>query len=189
MMSAGFTSGRPGAQLNTFEGQGKSARVAGARAERATADLLDALTRRGYVVFHSLPVAHGRADIDHVLVGSRGAVLVDSKCWLPGWYLTACSRAWRSTGPVHHFTPAESTSLARSVERMRQGGVRVVAALVATWPSSETGRVHARLLRYAGADAVLPARRAVRRAARLAGRGGADPRVVAAVGRWAEANR
>ena len=62
--------------------------------------------------------------------------------------------------------------MARSVERMRQGKIRVVAALVATWPSSETGRVHARLLRYTGADAVLPARRAVRRAARLAGRGG-----------------
>lgn len=187
-MSGGFTVGRPGAQLGTFVGQGERARAAGARAERATARLLDELAGRGYVVFHSLPVAQGRADIDHLLVGSRGVVLVDSKCWRPAWYVTAFGRAWRATGRVRRFTPAESQSLALSVERMRRADLPVAGAVVATWPSA-AGRVRTMGLRYAGARAVLPARRAVRWAARMAGRGGADPAAVAAVFSWMEANQ
>ncbi|MDO4243522.1 MAG: nuclease-related domain-containing protein [Actinomyces sp.] len=169
-------------------GQGERARAAGARAERATARLLDMLTEDGYVVFHSLSVARGRADIDHLLVGSRGIVVLDSKCWRPAWYVTAFGRAWRTGGPVWRFVPGESQSLALSVERLRRAGLPVAGAVVATSPSA-AGRVHARLLRYAGARAVLPARRAVRRAARMAGRGGADLAVVAAVDSWMEANQ
>ncbi|MBW3068958.1 NERD domain-containing protein [Actinomyces sp. 594] len=185
----GFSVGQPGEQLGAFEGQGAGARRAGAEAERATAALLDQVVERGYVVFHSLAVAGGRADVDHLLVGSRGAVVIDSKGWRPGWYAKAFGRAWRTGGPVWRFTPGESTSMSRSVEQLRAAGVPVVGAVVAVWPAGGVGRVHTALMGYAGADAVLPARRAVRKAARLAGRGGAAPAVVRAVSRWAEANQ
>ena len=99
------------------------------------------------------------------------------------------SRAYRwVAGAVlpGRFTPAESTSLARSVEQMRGAGVPVVGAVVAVWPSG-AGRVHLGLMRYAGARRIAAARRAVRVAARMAGARGADEVVVERVLRWAGA--
>ncbi|NMH96568.1 nuclease-related domain-containing protein [Pseudonocardia acidicola] len=55
--------------------------IAGLLAELATPSRLDRLRRRGprWRVLHSVPIGHGRADIDHVLVGPPGVVTINTK--------------------------------------------------------------------------------------------------------------
>lgn len=191
-MSGGVVYGRAGEALGSFTGDaGRGGQVSGLRGEEATAGLLDALAaRRPFTVFHSVRVRGGAADIDHVLVGSRGVVLVDTKSWRAGRYVRVGSRVyrwWAHRVLPRRFRPGESMSLARSVEQMRRAGVPVVGAVVAVWPSG-AGRVRLGLMRYAGGR-IMGARRAVRVAARMAGSRGADPAVVAQVGRWVRDNR
>lgn len=182
--------GVAGENLGSFTGDaGCGGRAHGMRGEQRTAVLLDGLAGRGFTVLHSVRVCGGAADIDHVLIGSRGVVLIDTKTWRAGVYVRLGSRAYRwVAGAVlpGRFTPAESTSLARSVEQMRGAGVPVVGAVVAVWPSG-AGRVRLGLMRYAGARRIAAARRAVRVAARMAGARGADEVVVERVLRWAGA--
>ena len=124
------------------------------------------------------------------LLKRNGVVLIDTKTWRAGVYVRLGSRAYRwVAGAVlpGRFTPAESTSLARSVEQMRGAGVPVVGAVVAVWPSG-AGRVRLGLMRYAGARRIAAARRAVRVAARMAGARGTDEVVVERVLRWAGAS-
>ena len=190
-MSGGASYGRAGGNLGSFIGDaGREGQAHGREAELATARLLDGLTACGFTVFHSVRVRGGAADIDHVLVGSKGVVLIDTKSWRAGTYVRIGSRTYRRTASgilPRRFVPGESTSLIRSVEQMRRAGVPVMGAVVAVW-SSGTGRVGLRLMRYAGARRIAAARKAVRVAARMAGRRGADSSVVAQVGRWVRAN-
>jgi hypothetical protein len=53
----------------------------GAAGERRTAHLLDRLTRDGYVVFHDLAVPNSPANVDHLVMGSSGVFVIDSKQW------------------------------------------------------------------------------------------------------------
>jgi Nuclease-related domain len=53
----------------------------GAAGERHTARLLDRLTRDGYVVFHDLAVPNSPANVDHLVMGSSGVFVIDSKQW------------------------------------------------------------------------------------------------------------
>lgn len=52
---------------------------AGARGERRTARRLDRLRRRGFTVLHDLGIPGSAANLDHVVVGAAGVVVVDSK--------------------------------------------------------------------------------------------------------------
>ena len=182
--------GRAGRNLESFTGRaGRGGRERGRRAERDTANLLDAYAlRHGLTVLHSVQVRHGAADIDHVLVGSRGVVLIDTKAWRAGAYVRLASRAYRWTGGLpERFPPGESTSLERSVTQMRRAGIPVVAAVVAVWPSGR-GRVRLAFMSYPGARNVTSPRRAVRLAGRLAGRGQARQETVEQVARWVRLN-
>jgi hypothetical protein len=51
----------------------------GAAAERSTADLLDSLDRRCWIVRHDLMVPGSRANIDHLAIGPSGVWVVDTK--------------------------------------------------------------------------------------------------------------
>jgi hypothetical protein len=51
----------------------------GAAGERRTARLLRRLEQRGWVVLHDLAVPGSRANIDHLVIGPGGVVVVDSK--------------------------------------------------------------------------------------------------------------
>jgi nuclease-like protein len=51
----------------------------GAAGERRTARLLSRLEDRGWVVLHDLAIPGSRANIDHLVIGSGGVVVVDSK--------------------------------------------------------------------------------------------------------------
>lgn len=187
---SGAVYGRAGENLESFTGRaGPGGQEQGHKAELKTAELLDACVNRGLTVFHSVRVRGGAADIDHVLVGSRGVVLIDTKAWKPGMYLALGSRAYRLTASrmlPERFTPGESTSLVRSTEQMRAAGVPVVGAVVAVWPSG-TGQVRLGLMGYPGAR-ITTARKAVRVARRMAGRRAAPPETVEGVAWWVRMN-
>jgi hypothetical protein len=53
----------------------------GGQGERHTARLLDRLTRDGYVVFHDLAVPGSDANMDHLVMGRSGVVVLDTKQW------------------------------------------------------------------------------------------------------------
>ncbi|ARD42511.1 nuclease-related domain-containing protein [Actinomyces gaoshouyii] len=188
---SGAVYGRAGENLSSFSGDaGRGGQERGRRAEGDTAELLDAWAERGLTVFHSVRVRGGAADIDHVLVGARGVVLVDTKAWKPGVYLTVGSRTYRwvhGRALPERFPPGESTSLERSARQMRQAGIPVVGAVVAVW-STGSDRAVLGLARYPGARRITAAHRAVRVAGRLAGGGAADPTLVAQVTEWVRAN-
>ena len=192
-MSGGASYGQAGRSLGGFVGHaGRIGQAHGLKAERATAELLDRLTTHGFTVFHSVSVRGGAADIDHVLVGSTGVVLIDTKSWKAGTYVRLGSRTYRRCGSEllpRRFAPGESSSLARSVTQMRQAGIPVAGAVVAVWPSGSGGRIGLKLMRYTGAKRIAHARRAVRAARRMAGSRGADPSVVAQVARWVQSNQ
>jgi Nuclease-related domain len=51
----------------------------GAAGERRTARLLDSLERRGWVVLHDLAIPGSKANIDHLVIGPGGVLVIDSK--------------------------------------------------------------------------------------------------------------
>jgi hypothetical protein len=51
----------------------------GARGERRTAHLLASLERRGWAVLHDLAIPGSAANIDHLVIGPGGVLVVDSK--------------------------------------------------------------------------------------------------------------
>jgi hypothetical protein len=51
----------------------------GAAGERRTARLLAPLERRGWAVLHDLAIPNSRANIDHLVIGPAGVLVVDSK--------------------------------------------------------------------------------------------------------------
>lgn len=53
----------------------------GAAGERKTARLLRPLQRRGYTVLHDRSLPTGNANLDHLLIGPAGVIVVDSKNW------------------------------------------------------------------------------------------------------------
>ncbi|MFE7268197.1 nuclease-related domain-containing protein [Streptomyces sp. NPDC057592] len=53
----------------------------GSAGEVATARLLAPLARRGYAVLHDRSIPGSKANLDHLVAGLFGAVLVDSKNW------------------------------------------------------------------------------------------------------------
>jgi hypothetical protein len=68
----------------------------GAAGERRTARLLDRLTRDGYVVFHDLAVPDSPANVDHLVIGSSGVFVIDSKQWTGSLQQGADGLAWRN---------------------------------------------------------------------------------------------
>lgn len=61
---------------------GDAARWAkGAAGERRTARMLRPLERRGYVVLHDRSIPRSRANLDHLVIGPCGVIVVDSKNW------------------------------------------------------------------------------------------------------------
>ncbi len=53
----------------------------GAAGERHTARILSGLDRSGWVVLHDRSIPGSRANIDHLLIGPAGVLMVDSKQW------------------------------------------------------------------------------------------------------------
>ena len=96
---------------------------AGAAGERATARALEGVEDQGYAVLHDVRLPGRRWNLDHVLLGPAGVVVVESKQWRQpvtvrrrwpklveerlGWQLDAVAHALRANGlpdtTVHGF--------------------------------------------------------------------------------------
>ncbi|MEV7009968.1 nuclease-related domain-containing protein [Streptosporangium sp. NPDC051022] len=70
----------------------------GAIGERRTARMLRPLGRHGYTVLHDRALPSGRANIDHLVIGTTGVFVVDTKNWHRGKRLVRRGRSVRVGG-------------------------------------------------------------------------------------------
>jgi hypothetical protein len=66
----------------------------GAAGERRTARLLTPLERRGWAVLHDLAIPGTKANIDHLVIGPGGVVVIDSKRYRGRLWLDAYGLLW-----------------------------------------------------------------------------------------------
>jgi hypothetical protein len=74
----------------------------GAAGERRTARLLAPLERRGWAVLHDLAIPGTQANIDHVVIGPGGVLVIDSKQYRGRLHLDQHGMAWHG----HHLLVA-----------------------------------------------------------------------------------
>lgn len=166
----------------------RGAQLAGAKAERRTAAVLDQFAATSSaVVLHDLIVTTGGREwnIDHLVIGPSGVIVVDSKAWkaLTMW-TTRSGRCFRGTrrwfAPKERFTPGETSSMASAV-RIIAGAARgaTVVGLVAVWPTGN-GSLDVRRMRVKGAARVIHADHLASVLGRMVGRGRLNPNATAA---------
>jgi len=80
----------------------------GAVGERRTARLLGPLERHGWAVLHDLAVPGSRANIDHLLIGPGGVLVIDSKQYRGRLQLDPSGRLWHGRYPLAHALRAVS---------------------------------------------------------------------------------
>jgi Nuclease-related domain len=66
----------------------------GAVGERRTARLLASLERHGWAVLHDLAIPGSKANIDHLVIGPGGVVVIDSKRYRGRLWLDAAGLLW-----------------------------------------------------------------------------------------------
>jgi Nuclease-related domain len=71
-----------------------------AAGERRTARLLDPLERHGWAVLHDLAVPGSRANIDHLVIGPGGVLVIDSKHYRGRLQLDGSGRLWHGRYPL-----------------------------------------------------------------------------------------
>jgi Nuclease-related domain len=72
----------------------------GAAGERRTARLLDRLQQRGWVVLHDLAIPGSPANIDHLVIGPGGVVVIDSKQYRGRLQLSPDGLLWHGRPPL-----------------------------------------------------------------------------------------
>jgi hypothetical protein len=72
----------------------------GAAGERKTARLLRRLERDGYTSLHDLAVPGSNANVDHLVIGPSGVVVVDSKQYAGRVHQSLDGRAWHNHAPL-----------------------------------------------------------------------------------------
>jgi Nuclease-related domain len=72
----------------------------GAAGERRTARLLGRLQQRGWVMLHDLAVPGSPANIDHLLIGLGGVVVIDSKQYRGRLQLSPDGLLWHGRHPL-----------------------------------------------------------------------------------------
>ena len=72
----------------------------GAVGERRTARLLGPLERQGWAVLHDLALPGSRANIDHLVIGPGGVLVIDSKQYRGRLRLDSSGRLWHGGYPL-----------------------------------------------------------------------------------------
>jgi nuclease-like protein len=98
----------------------------GAHGERRTARLLDRLVRDGFVVFHDLAVPDSEANVDHLVIGSTGVFVIDSKQWTGSVHRGGDGLAWHNRYPLDRTLETVRWA-ARAISRVL--GTRAAALL------------------------------------------------------------
>jgi hypothetical protein len=128
----GRRAGRVAAAVSAFEQVRAWQR--GAEGERRTAQLLERLTRDGYVVFHDLAVPGSPASVDHLAIGPSGMFVIDSKQWSGRVYQGADGLALGATTTPLDCTPNTVGWEAEVIGRLL--GIRAVALVRCMAPTS-----------------------------------------------------
>jgi hypothetical protein len=125
----------------------------GAAGERRTARLLAPLERRGWAVLHDLAIPNSPANIDHLVIGPGGVVVIDSKHFRGQLRLDRDGMVWHGR---HLLVSALRTTLWEADQADEVLGIAdlTVAAIVAVHGASVPWGV----LRAEGVT-VVPARR------------------------------
>jgi hypothetical protein len=72
----------------------------GAAGERRTARLLGPMERHGWVVLHDLALPGSRANLDHLVIGPGGVLVIDSKQYRGRLQLDPTGRLWHGRYPL-----------------------------------------------------------------------------------------
>lgn len=103
----------------------------GAIGERATARRLRSLESAGYTVLHDRVVPGSRANLDHLVIGRCGVVLVDSKRWHRNTRIsTGKGRLWVGRRPAESVVKATVFEARRVGEVLRSAGWAVTVVPV-----------------------------------------------------------
>jgi Nuclease-related domain len=79
----------------------------GAAGERRTARLLAPLERRGWAVLHDLAIPGSTANIDHLVIGPAGVMVIDSKHYRGRLHLDRYGMLWHGRHLLARLGPAQ----------------------------------------------------------------------------------
>jgi Nuclease-related domain len=98
----------------------------GAAGERRTARLLSPLKRHGWVLLHDLAIPRSRANLDHLVIGSGGVFVIDSKQYRGRLQLDPSGRLWHGRYPLDPTLQAVSFEADQAAVVLPDPGVAVV---------------------------------------------------------------
>lgn len=142
-----------GGSWATSEGTAKM----GARGERRTAAVLDAMARNGNVsVFHDLviPVGRDRINVDHVVVSGAQVLIIDTKVWQPGRYWTLFGATRRGWSRAAHADKRGIPMAAQYIKKQIGQSGWLPKPLMTVWSSNDSAPMNLTWFRPVGAKAV-----------------------------------
>jgi hypothetical protein len=125
----------------------------GARGERRTARLLAPLERHGWAVLHDLAIPGSAANIDHLVIGPGGVLVVDSKQYRGRLRLDGDGMLWHRRHLLVSTLRKVRWAADQADEVLGVADVQVPAIVAVHGTSVPWGRVHA------DGATVVPARR------------------------------
>jgi hypothetical protein len=125
----------------------------GAKGERRTARLLSPLERHGWVVLHNLAIPGSAANIDHLVIGPGGVLVVDSKQYRGRLRLDGYGMLWHGRHLLVSTLRKVRWAADQADEVLGVADIQVPAIVAVRGASVPWGRVHA------DGATVLPARR------------------------------
>lgn len=157
---------------------------AGGLGEKMTQSVLADLAKRTDVtVLYDVrvPIPGMSINIDHVVVAGDKVLLIDSKCWEPGFYWSHGQTTRRGLTSCPHHRKQTVAMAHKAFTSFLGPRARLVQPIVVVWPSRVRGKVSVWAATFPGATLVLGHRldRAARRS--LPVRRVADPMIVAAL--------
>jgi hypothetical protein len=125
----------------------------GARGERRTARLLAPLERRGWAVLHDLAIPGSQANIDHLVIGPGGVLVIDSKQYRGRLRLDSYGMLWHGRHLLVSTLRKVRWEADQADELLGVADVQVPAIVAVHGASIPWGQVHA------DGATVVPARR------------------------------
>jgi hypothetical protein len=126
----------------------------GAAGERRTARLLGRLEQRGWVVLHDLAIPGSPANIDHLLIGPGGVVVVDTKQYRGRLQLDPDGLLWHGRHPLSMTLHKVRWEADQADEVLGVADVQVAAIVAVRGASVPWGRVVVSGVTVAPADGV-----------------------------------
>jgi Nuclease-related domain len=115
----------------------------GALGERRTAQLLGRLERHGWTILHDLAIPGSRANIDHLLIGPGGVVVVDSKQYRGRLQLDPYGNLWHGRYPLASVLRAVRFEADQADQILGVAEVQVAAIVAVHGTSVPWGQVTA----------------------------------------------